>query len=337
MIAGHQCAARRRRDGAARVGDFPLQLAESGDPRDGGITGQPANRLGGHGATPLELSGRRAVDPGQRVDGGRDDQLGPRAATVPGNQACTTAAADLQQGIGHPLPGGALVALRGLGIRLDRRPDDGAGVRSDLTLDPDQAAHRLADLQVAPLVRPVGFGERALGIHLVFEVLGDANELPGIHAFRGLEQHRLRFANLRGPDMFGGPGHRNRVLVADLAASQRFFRSRQLFQLPGCLQVLGRRTGGQLAMRAQPRHHAQRPVSPVAARLLEAASRLAVDRLDPVDDLATPDDRGAELAPRLLRQPAPQIPDRGLDPLEGRLAGTAHGASMRHGYDSCLS
>src|SRR5438094_384835 len=135
----------------------------------------------------------------------------------------------------------------------------------------------------------------------------------------------------------GAPRHPSRVLAAALAATQRFFRSRQLFQLPGCLQVLGRRTGGQLAMRAQPRHHAQRPVSPVAARLLEAASRLAVDRRDPVDDLATLDDRRAELAPRLLRQPARQIPDRRLDPLEGRLAGTAHGASMRRRYDSCLS
>ena len=101
--------------------------------------------------------------------------------------------------------------------------------------------------------------------------------------------------------------------------------------------MLGRRTGGQLAMRAQPRHHAQRPVSPVAARLLEAAGRLAPNRLEFVDGLADLDDYRSQLAVPLLRHPAGKIADRRLDPFEGRLAGTAHGASMRHGYDSCLS
>src|SRR5438552_17915077 len=75
MIAGHQGAPRSRRNRAARVADFPLELAEPGDPRDGGVTGEPANRLGRHRAAPLELTGRRALDPRQPFRGGRDDPL----------------------------------------------------------------------------------------------------------------------------------------------------------------------------------------------------------------------------------------------------------------------
>src|SRR5256886_12640857 len=63
MIAGHQGAPRSRRNRAARVADFPLELAEPGDPRDGGVTGEPANRLGRHRAAPLEPTGGRAPPP----------------------------------------------------------------------------------------------------------------------------------------------------------------------------------------------------------------------------------------------------------------------------------
>src|SRR5256885_16779402 len=69
MIAGHQCAPRSRRNRAARVADFPLELAEPGDPRDGGVTGEPANRLGRHRAAPLELNGRSVEGGGG--EGGR--------------------------------------------------------------------------------------------------------------------------------------------------------------------------------------------------------------------------------------------------------------------------
>src|SRR3989442_14504361 len=96
-IAGHHCAPGCRRDRAAGMGDFPLELAESGDPRDGGVTGEPANRLGRHRAAPLELTRGCALDPGQRVGRGRDDELRsrPRAARMAdlGSLAATTAAA----------------------------------------------------------------------------------------------------------------------------------------------------------------------------------------------------------------------------------------------------
>src|SRR2546421_4333066 len=82
MIAGHQCAPRRRRNRAARVADFPLELAEPGDPRDGGVTGEPANRLGRHRAAPLELTGGRAPDPRPRVPGGPGDPPRARAPAL---------------------------------------------------------------------------------------------------------------------------------------------------------------------------------------------------------------------------------------------------------------
>src|SRR5438067_7625758 len=88
MIASDQRPAGRRRDGAAGVGDFLLQLAESGDPGDGGVTGEPPNCLGRKSPAPLDLADGRALDAGERVDGGLDDQLRPRpgptglAATV---------------------------------------------------------------------------------------------------------------------------------------------------------------------------------------------------------------------------------------------------------------
>src|SRR5438874_2746202 len=195
MIAGHQCAPRRRRNRAARVADFPLELAEPGDPRDGGVTGEPANRLGRHRAAPLELTGGRALDPGQRVRGGRDDQLRSRPRAVRtadlGSLAAATAAADLHQGVGQSLSGTPIVALRGPGIGLNRGPDDGAGVWRDLALDPDQSVDRLANLQVAPPVRPVRVVPRALYIHSVLEVPSDARKLTVVHVPGGLEQSGL--------------------------------------------------------------------------------------------------------------------------------------------------
>src|SRR5207237_10246797 len=130
--AGNQGAPRRRRNRAARVAAFPLELAEPGDPRDGGVTGEPANRLGRHRAAPLELTGGRALDPGQRVCGGRDNQLRSRPCAVRmadlRSLAAASTATDLHQGVGQSLSGTPIVALRGPGIGLNRGPDDGAGV-----------------------------------------------------------------------------------------------------------------------------------------------------------------------------------------------------------------
>src|SRR5256885_15002016 len=85
MIAGHQCAPRSRRNRAARVADFPLELAEPGDPRDGGVTGEPANRLGRHRAAPLEPTGGGPLPP--RPPGRRGPGLPPPAPAPPASPA----------------------------------------------------------------------------------------------------------------------------------------------------------------------------------------------------------------------------------------------------------
>src|SRR5438067_8588308 len=82
LIPSHQRPAGRRRDGAARVGDFVLELSVPDDPRDSGITGESAHRLGRDRPAPLQLTGRRALEPGERVSGGLDDQLRPRPGAV---------------------------------------------------------------------------------------------------------------------------------------------------------------------------------------------------------------------------------------------------------------
>src|SRR5256714_13431426 len=102
MIAGHQCAPRSRRNRAARVADFPLELAEPGDPRDGGVTGEPADRLGRHRAAPLELTGGRALLPRPPGRGGPGGQ--PRAGPPPPRLAATRAPAPPTPA-GEPGPG----------------------------------------------------------------------------------------------------------------------------------------------------------------------------------------------------------------------------------------
>src|ERR1700736_2050649 len=98
VIARDQRATGRRRDTPSRVRDFLLELAKARDARDRRVAGDPAQRLGGNGAAPLELGRRRALDTGQSVEARLDDHLRPRTSAIRVGAAVSRLAA-LDQGI----------------------------------------------------------------------------------------------------------------------------------------------------------------------------------------------------------------------------------------------
>src|SRR5438128_3327944 len=73
----------RRREGAAGVIELVLELALARDAADRRIAGVALDRLGRHRAAAVQLAGRCALGPGERVEAGADDQLRPRAGAVP--------------------------------------------------------------------------------------------------------------------------------------------------------------------------------------------------------------------------------------------------------------
>src|SRR5207302_2692270 len=73
---------RRRRQRPAGVIELVLELGLARDAADRRVAGVALDGLGGHGAAALELARRRALDSGERVEAGADDQLPPRAGPV---------------------------------------------------------------------------------------------------------------------------------------------------------------------------------------------------------------------------------------------------------------
>src|SRR5438552_4572617 len=69
----------RRREGAAGVIELVLELALARDAADRRIAGVALDRLGRHRAAAVQLAGRCALGPGERVEAGADDQLRPQA------------------------------------------------------------------------------------------------------------------------------------------------------------------------------------------------------------------------------------------------------------------
>ena len=183
----------------------------------------------------------------------------------------------------------------------------------------------------------IRLGERDLGVDLVLEILGDSDELTGVHRLRRFEQGRFGLADLGGPEGLGRAGHGHRVLVADLAASERLLGPGQLLQLVGHFDALGSGTARQLAVDPEPGDHADEAVGLVSTGLLEPARGVGRDRFRAVDDLAALDDDVTELARWLAGQPAGQLTEARHDPVKRRLARSAHAAIVNHGCDSCLS
>src|SRR5438067_3800363 len=212
IITGDHCSAGRRRNTAAGMGDLLLELAQASDPGYGGVAGKPPNRFAGQRSAPLDLACRSAVDTGQGIEAGLDDQLRARTGTVRMPRADSRLAA-LDQAIGEPLFRSSRVALGRLGKRLERGTDDRPALGVEETVDPNQAVQRLPDAQIPTLMGPIRLGKGCLGVDPVLEVLGDAHELTRVHCFGGLQERHFGLADLGGAEVLGGPGHRHGVLV----------------------------------------------------------------------------------------------------------------------------
>src|SRR5205823_172005 len=123
----------RRRQGPARVTELVLELALAG--------------LGGHRASTLELAGRRALDAGERVEAGADDQLRPRAGAV-AFAACALSA-EFDQGVGVALTVAAWVVLHRLHEGLQRRSQRRATLGIEHAIEPHEPVLRLTHMEIA--------------------------------------------------------------------------------------------------------------------------------------------------------------------------------------------
>ena len=126
-------------------------------------------------------------------------------------------------------------------------------------------------MEIAPLVGAIGLGQCTSGIYPVFEILGHPDELAGVHRFSSLEQGGFGLPHRRCPDMLSRSSHDRDMLVAELAPSKGLFGLRQVVQLTGYADSLGRRTSGEPALPAQPGNDANRSIGSVLTGRVEAA------------------------------------------------------------------
>lgn len=212
-----------------------------------------------------------------------------------------------------------------------------AASATQLALDPRQPIDGLADAQVPPCRSPARFCQRRAGIDLVLEIFHHADKLARVDGLRRLQQHRLGLLHRARAKVLGGARHGKGMLVADFTSSQGLFRARQPLQLSRDLHMLGRDATTQFALVAQPGDDAKRAIGPITAGLLEAAGRLRARRFQTINRLAEVNDQLALLMPRLPDGSGRQIAKGLVESLHRRLVRAAHVASMRHGYDSCVS
>ena len=193
---------------------------------------------------------------------------------------------------------GPIIVFDRLHPRGERRPYRCATFRVKQAVDPDDPILRIADMQVAALVRAVSLGQGPRGIHAMFEVLGDRRELAGVHRLRGFEEVAFFGSHRFGADILGGSSDDRDVLVAEVAPRKGFFGLGQALELLADLNPLGGGASRQLAFPLQPGDDAQRAVGSVFARPVEAAHSRGERRFQGVDaDLANLDKQLAEFGP----------------------------------------
>src|SRR4029077_28728 len=210
LVAGLERAPGRRRDGPGGMAQLVLELAPPDEPADRPVARITLHRRRRPRAAALELAGRGPREAGQGVQAGADDQLRPRRGAVTlSARAFTLAgalAAEFDQRIMLALAEAALVVLDRLHEGLQRGLDGRPALGIEQTVDPHHAVLRLAQVQIAPRMGPVGLVERALGVDAMLEVPGPPGELPRVHRLRRLQQARLCLAHRGRAHVLGGPG-----------------------------------------------------------------------------------------------------------------------------------
>ena len=86
-------------------------------------------------------------------------------------------------------------------------------------------------MEISPLVRPVGLGQRAGGIDPVLEVLGHAREAARVHGLCCLQQAGFFFAHRHHANVLSRTGDDHDVLVSKLSAREGGLSLRQFLQL----------------------------------------------------------------------------------------------------------
>jgi hypothetical protein len=139
--------------------------------------------------------------------------------------------------------------------------------------------------------------------------------------------------------VLGRAGHDRDMLVAQFAIGKGLLRLRQVFQLPGDAHPFRRRPTRELAVRAQPRHQVERPVSRILPRLTEAPKALSEDAFQAVLRLSRLNQSLAQRSAIGIAHGGRVVANRGHQSGSGPFQpiGCRHDAIVNHGCDSCLS
>ena len=197
-------------------------VAVDGDPGPDPVRPRRLLRCGEEVAEPV-AGGVAAVGVGELLQGGggeclrveQDADLWPLAADRGQGALGQRSASELDQGVGAPLPGGAVIALGGRGHdRVQSGHQRGAAFRVELAAHQHRPGDR-RDRQVALLERLRRVG--TIRVDVGADAFADGGEPGQVQRRRGVGQHRLHSLDLFETDLVGQPDHLLYVLGGDVA------------------------------------------------------------------------------------------------------------------------
>ena len=109
LIAGDKRSSSRWRRGSPGMRSFALQFTKPSNPGNRRVTGEAPHRLYRDQSASLELTRRRSIDAGQRLDTRLDNQLRPGRQRI--RPASGQALARLDKGVVRPLARRAVIIL----------------------------------------------------------------------------------------------------------------------------------------------------------------------------------------------------------------------------------